>query len=108
MERSSHPSRAQIDALIEFLEQNQSPAKGFSKVPSAKDAARRKWEQLSVKLNSMGGSIKTWKQWTKVCFKYIMMHGSVLDLVAKYTHRAEKICCLKLSHFNTKIIYPLL
>lgn len=65
-ERSSHPSRAQIDALLELLERNPSLAKGFSKVPSARDAARKQWERLAVRLNSIGGSVKTWKQWTKV------------------------------------------
>ncbi|XP_059045647.1 protein ovarian tumor locus-like [Achroia grisella] len=64
-ERAAHPSRAQIDALLLFLEQNRSLAKGFPKVPSARDKARKKWQEVSPSLNNLGGSMKTWKQWTK-------------------------------------------
>ncbi|XP_031764972.2 uncharacterized protein LOC116412938 isoform X2 [Galleria mellonella] len=63
--RSAHPSRAQIETLLAFLEGNPSLAKEFSKVPSARDATRKKWERLTMTLNSIGGSVKSWKQWTK-------------------------------------------
>lgn len=66
-ERAAHPSKAQIHALLNVLENTQSLAKGFSKNPSARDAARRTWEKLAVQLNSLEGCVKTWKQWTKVC-----------------------------------------
>ncbi|XP_069364388.1 uncharacterized protein [Maniola hyperantus] len=64
-ERASHPSRAQIESLLEYLERNPSLAKGFSKVPCARDAARRSWEALALQLNSLGGCVKTSKQWIK-------------------------------------------
>ncbi|XP_045776965.1 uncharacterized protein LOC123875261 [Maniola jurtina] len=65
-ERASHPSRAQIESLLEYLQRNPSLAKGFSKVPSARDATRRSWEALALQLNSLGGCVKTSKQWIKV------------------------------------------
>ncbi|CAK1597964.1 unnamed protein product [Parnassius mnemosyne] len=65
VERAAHPSTAQIHALLNFLEMNPSLAKGFSKVPSARDTARKSWEKLALQLNSLGGCVKTWKQWTK-------------------------------------------
>ncbi|CAG4993668.1 unnamed protein product [Colias eurytheme] len=64
-ERSSHPSRAQVEYLVDYLSKHPSLAKGFSKVPSARDEARKTWEELTIKLNSLGGCTKTWKQWTK-------------------------------------------
>ncbi|XP_049866807.1 uncharacterized protein LOC126367356 isoform X1 [Pectinophora gossypiella] len=64
-ERSSHPSSAQIEAMIDFLERNPDLAKGFSKTLNARERSRRHWEVLSERLNSMGGTIKTYKQWTK-------------------------------------------
>ncbi|XP_045498068.1 uncharacterized protein LOC123696098 [Colias croceus] len=64
-ERSSHPSRAQVEYLVDYLGKHPSLAKGFSKVPSARDEARKTWEELTIKLNSLGGCTKTWKQWTK-------------------------------------------
>ncbi|CAH0712912.1 unnamed protein product, partial [Brenthis ino] len=64
-ERASHPSQIQIQRLLNFFQQNPELVKGFSKMPSARDAARRKWEKFAVELNRMGGCIKSWKQWTK-------------------------------------------
>ncbi|XP_069364175.1 uncharacterized protein [Maniola hyperantus] len=64
-ERASHPSRAQIESLLEFLQRNPSLAKGFSKVPSARVASRRSWEALALQLNNLGGCVKTSKQWIK-------------------------------------------
>ncbi|XP_045778553.1 uncharacterized protein LOC123876365 isoform X1 [Maniola jurtina] len=64
-ERASHPSRAQIESLLEYLQRNPSLAKGFSKVPSARNATRRSWEALALQLNSLGGCVKTSKQWIK-------------------------------------------
>ncbi|CAK1597958.1 unnamed protein product [Parnassius mnemosyne] len=65
VERAAHPSTAQIHALLNFLERNPSLAKGFSKVPSARDTARKSWEKLALQLNSSGDCVNTWKQWTK-------------------------------------------
>lgn len=69
-ERASHPSQTQIQSLLKFFQQNPELVKGFSKMPSARDAARRKWQKFAVELNRMGGCIKSWKQWTKVFITY--------------------------------------
>ncbi|KAJ8703983.1 hypothetical protein PYW07_013277 [Mythimna separata] len=63
--RSSHPSSAQVETLVEFMERNPGMAKGFLRTQSARERSRRKWEELALRLNSMGGTIKTYKQWTK-------------------------------------------
>ncbi|RVE44230.1 hypothetical protein evm_011129 [Chilo suppressalis] len=63
--RSSHPSIAQLGTLVEFLEANRDLAKGFSKNLSAKIRAQQKWEGITFKLNSMGGTIKNSKKWIK-------------------------------------------
>ncbi|CAG4969763.1 unnamed protein product [Colias eurytheme] len=63
--RSSHPSSAQVETLIEFMERNPGMAKGFLRTQNARERSRRQWEELAVRLNSIGGTIKTYKQWTK-------------------------------------------
>ncbi|KAL4718743.1 hypothetical protein ACJJTC_009422, partial [Scirpophaga incertulas] len=63
--RSSHPSSAQVETLVEFMERNPSLAKGFLRTQNARERGRRQWEEIAVRLNSLGGTIKTYKQWTK-------------------------------------------
>ncbi|KAL4721258.1 hypothetical protein ACJJTC_000225 [Scirpophaga incertulas] len=63
--RSSHPSSAQVETLVEFMERNPSLAKGFLRSQNARERGRRQWEEIAVRLNSLGGTIKTYKQWTK-------------------------------------------
>ncbi|KAJ8704227.1 hypothetical protein PYW08_012951 [Mythimna loreyi] len=63
--RSSHPSSAQVETLVEFMERNPGMAKGFLRTQNARERSRRQWEELAVRLNSIGGTIKTYKQWTK-------------------------------------------
>ncbi|XP_035449896.2 uncharacterized protein LOC118275882 isoform X1 [Spodoptera frugiperda] len=64
-ERASHPSGAQVDALINWLERKPSLAKGFAKTPSGRLAASREWDRITLRLNSMGKTQKTKKQWIK-------------------------------------------
>ncbi|KAL4702670.1 hypothetical protein ACJJTC_007101 [Scirpophaga incertulas] len=63
--RTSHPSSAQVETLVEFMERNPSLAKGFLRTQNARERGRRQWEEIAVRLNSLGGTIKTYKQWTK-------------------------------------------
>ncbi|XP_048488221.1 uncharacterized protein LOC125488488 isoform X1 [Plutella xylostella] len=64
-ERSLHPSPAQLNALIDFLERQPHLAKGIAKTQHAREKNRRQWDDLSLTLNSMGGTYKSPKQWTK-------------------------------------------
>lgn len=91
-ERASHPSRAQVELLTEFLGRNPSLAKGFSKIPSARDASRKSWEAIAVKLNSLGGCDKSWKQWTKVTF--------ILNNTLKCRRSALSVRVVEREHFN--------
>ncbi|XP_041976811.1 uncharacterized protein LOC121733030 isoform X2 [Aricia agestis] len=63
--RTSHPSPAQLEALVQFLERKPSLAKGFSKSLGAKQLAHKEWSRLATTLNSMGGCIKNDKKWIK-------------------------------------------
>ncbi|RVE54883.1 hypothetical protein evm_000250 [Chilo suppressalis] len=63
--RTAHPSSAQVEALVEFMERNPGLAKGFLPTQNARERGRRQWEELAVRLNSLGGTIKNYKQWTK-------------------------------------------
>ncbi|CAG4945943.1 unnamed protein product [Parnassius apollo] len=65
IERASHPSRAQISTLLDFFKKHPSLSKGFSRVPSARDAARKMWEKITLQLNSLEGCVKSTKQWIK-------------------------------------------
>ncbi|KAJ8725933.1 hypothetical protein PYW08_004116 [Mythimna loreyi] len=47
------------------MERNPGMAKGFLRTQNARERSRRQWEELAVRLNSIGGTIKTYKQWTK-------------------------------------------
>lgn len=75
MRRSSHPSSAQVETLVEFMERNPGMAKGFLRTQNARERSRRQWDELAVRLNSIGGTIKTYKKWTKVsiAFFYYML-----------------------------------
>ncbi|KAL0878630.1 hypothetical protein ABMA27_003705 [Loxostege sticticalis] len=50
------------------MERNPGLAKGFLRTQNARERSRRQWEELAVRLNSLGGTIKNYKQWTK-CHK---------------------------------------
>ncbi|XP_048488224.1 uncharacterized protein LOC125488488 isoform X4 [Plutella xylostella] len=89
-ERSLHPSPAQLNALIDFLERQPHLAKGIAKTQHAREKNRRQWDDLSLTLNSMGGTYKSPKQWTKTpnlslvmqcCMTLIQSHGSVVERV---------------------------
>ncbi|KAL0810555.1 hypothetical protein ABMA28_010675 [Loxostege sticticalis] len=47
------------------MERNPGLAKGFLRTQNARERSRRQWEELAVRLNSLGGTIKNYKQWTK-------------------------------------------
>jgi hypothetical protein len=47
------------------MEGNPGLAKDFLKTQNAREKSRRQWEELAVRY-SLGGTIKTYKQWTKV------------------------------------------
>ncbi|KAJ8727869.1 hypothetical protein PYW08_016254 [Mythimna loreyi] len=51
--RSSHPSSAQVETLVEFMERNPGMAKGFLRTQNARERSRRQWEELAVRLNSI-------------------------------------------------------
>ncbi|XP_037297995.1 uncharacterized protein LOC119190340 [Manduca sexta] len=64
--RVSHPSLAQVEALVQYLEERPQLAKGFLRNPSAKAQARKEWEMITSKLNSIGGgTIKSVQKWIK-------------------------------------------
>ncbi|XP_047538346.1 ATP-dependent RNA helicase Ddx1 isoform X2 [Vanessa atalanta] len=66
VERVSHPSSAQVEALVSFLEDRPSLAKGLMKNRNAKARAIKEWEKISAILNcSCGGTIKSRQKWMK-------------------------------------------
>ncbi|XP_046959638.1 uncharacterized protein LOC124529773 [Vanessa cardui] len=66
IERVSHPSAVQVEALVSFLEERPTLAKGLVRNPSAKARAIKEWEKITAILNSCrGGTVKSRKKWVK-------------------------------------------
>ena len=51
--------------MVDFLGQNPGIAKGFI-TAHAKLDNRKKWEELALTLNALGGAIKNGRRWAKV------------------------------------------
>ncbi|RVE51658.1 hypothetical protein evm_003630 [Chilo suppressalis] len=64
-QRGSHPSREQIDVLLEYLEKNTNLVKGFPRLGSAREVSKIQWENLALRLNALNGCCKSCKQWIK-------------------------------------------
>ncbi|KAJ8711172.1 hypothetical protein PYW07_008414 [Mythimna separata] len=62
---SNRPSQAQLECLAEFLEQNPGIAKGLLRTTQGKVETKRKWENLSTTLNSLGGAKRNGQGWAK-------------------------------------------
>ncbi|XP_037292197.1 uncharacterized protein LOC115455000 [Manduca sexta] len=66
MSRSAVPSHAQVEMLLESLEERRWLATGHARTSHARDRTRAAWQEVAVKLNSDGsGCIKNWQQWAK-------------------------------------------
>ncbi|CAG9793049.1 unnamed protein product [Diatraea saccharalis] len=61
----SRPSHLQVEGLVEFLEQNPNIAKGLLKTAQGKTETKRKWAQIAVTLNALGGVNKDGAGWAK-------------------------------------------
>ncbi|CAG9786748.1 unnamed protein product [Diatraea saccharalis] len=61
----SRPSHLQVEGLVEFLEQNPNIAKGLLKTAQGKTETKRKWAQIAVTLNALGGVNKDGPGWAK-------------------------------------------
>ncbi|CAH1636338.1 unnamed protein product [Spodoptera littoralis] len=61
----SRPSYAQLEGLVEFLEQNPGVAKGLVRTTQGQIETKRKWENLATSLNSLGGANKNGRAWAK-------------------------------------------
>ncbi|KAJ8728922.1 hypothetical protein PYW07_006618 [Mythimna separata] len=62
---ANRPSYAQLEGLVEFLEQNPGIAKGLLRTAQGKLEMKRKWENLATTLNSLGGANKNGQGWAK-------------------------------------------
>lgn len=62
----SRPSFLQMEKLIEFLENNPGITTGHMRSAQARHVAKMKWDEITLELNSMGGTIKDSKSWAKV------------------------------------------
>ncbi|CAG9790354.1 unnamed protein product [Diatraea saccharalis] len=58
MSQSTRPSYPQLEALVNFLEENLGIAKGHLRSAQGKWETKRKWEQITITLNAMGGTQK--------------------------------------------------
>ncbi|KAL0879790.1 hypothetical protein ABMA27_003501 [Loxostege sticticalis] len=56
----------QIEKLLQFLQEHTGLAKGHINSPDARAHSKRLWAELTDQLNSLGGAVKTTKQWQKV------------------------------------------
>ncbi|KAL4720333.1 hypothetical protein ACJJTC_018081 [Scirpophaga incertulas] len=61
----SRPTSQQLESLVEFLELNPGIAKGLLHTAHAKNDTRRKWDDISLNLNALGGAQKTGKTFRK-------------------------------------------
>lgn len=65
---SANATAEQKQVLLEFMQEHQDLARGrLQRDVSGKDRAKALWTELTTTLNSLGGSVKTAKQWQKVC-----------------------------------------
>ncbi|XP_045503592.1 uncharacterized protein LOC123700425 isoform X2 [Colias croceus] len=62
---SNRPSYAQLEGLVEFLEENPGIARGVLRTTHGKLQTKRKWETLANTLNCLGGAIKNGQGWAK-------------------------------------------
>ncbi|KAL0868278.1 hypothetical protein ABMA27_007808 [Loxostege sticticalis] len=56
----------QIEMLLQFLQEHTGLAKGHINSPDARAHSKRLWAELTDQLKSLGGAVKTTKQWQKV------------------------------------------
>ena len=68
----SRPTAAQIDALLNFLEEHRDLAQGNLRSIDGRTLNHRLWDEICTTLNAMGGCTKTTKQWQKVSFHYVI------------------------------------
>lgn len=61
--KMSRPTISQLEALVDFLEQNPEIAKGQLRTVQAKQEAKRKWASLAITLNALGGADKDGAGW---------------------------------------------
>ncbi|KAJ8728910.1 hypothetical protein PYW07_006606 [Mythimna separata] len=61
----SRPTHQQLETLVDFLEQNPGIAKGLLRTAHAKQQTKRKWDEIAVSLNALGGAQKDGKGWAK-------------------------------------------
>ncbi|KAJ8737943.1 hypothetical protein PYW08_000538 [Mythimna loreyi] len=61
----ARPSYAQLEKLIEFMEENPKFAKGLMRCTPGRYETQLKWEELANILNNMDGITKTARQWSR-------------------------------------------
>lgn len=59
---------------MDFLTQNPGIAKGLLRTAHAKQQTKRKWDEIAVSLNALGGAQKDGKGWAKVPTVYTLIH----------------------------------
>lgn len=62
----ARPSQAQLEVLVGFLEQNIEMAKGLLRTHQGKLETKRKWSEMAITINSLGGVQKDGPGWSKV------------------------------------------
>lgn len=65
-EMANRPTQNQMEALVEFLEQNPGIARGLLRTQQAKVEVKRKWQEFATATNAMGGVVKDGQAWAKV------------------------------------------
>ncbi|XP_075986183.1 uncharacterized protein LOC142983182 [Anticarsia gemmatalis] len=98
------PTFGQLEALAKFLEENPGIAKAKMRSAQGKQSTKRKWEEIAVTLNSIGGAKKDAKSWAKYwadkkctlrkfCVKYWMSlrNGGVEDCPPSLTPLEQRL-----------------
>ncbi|XP_026325458.1 uncharacterized protein LOC113234364 isoform X2 [Hyposmocoma kahamanoa] len=62
---ANRPTPYQMEALVEFLEQNPGIARGLLRTQQAKVDTKRKWQEFATATNAMGGVVKDGQAWAK-------------------------------------------
>ncbi|KAJ0176456.1 hypothetical protein K1T71_007635 [Dendrolimus kikuchii] len=62
---TNRPSFAQLEGLVEFLQENPGIAKGLLRTIQGKADTKRKWASLAISLNALGGANKDGQGWAK-------------------------------------------
>ncbi|KAL0849017.1 hypothetical protein ABMA28_013390 [Loxostege sticticalis] len=102
----STPTAAQIETLLNFLEEHRDLARGILRSVEGRANSHRLWESICTTLNAMGGCTKTTKQWQKVWTdkKYLAKKAAAAARRSASATGGGPSTAPQLSHWESRVI----